>query len=64
MNNEEFEKIRLEYEKGKISVKELSYEQINELSKYYRDEVKFNKKEIEDIKCKIEEMRKKIESIV
>ena len=64
MNNDEFEKLRLEYEKGKIAVKELSYEEINKLSEYYRDEIEANKKEIEGTKRKIEEMRKKIESIV
>ena len=32
--NEEFENLRLENEKGKIAVKELSYEQINKLSEY------------------------------
>ena len=43
MNNDEFEKLRLEYEKGKIAVKELSYEEINKLSEYYRDEIEANK---------------------
>ena len=28
MNNDEFENLRLEYEKGKIAVKELSYEDL------------------------------------
>lgn len=64
MINEEFENLRLEYEKGKIAVKELSYEQINKLSEYYRDEIEMNKREIEETKRKIEEMRKKIENIV
>ena len=62
--NEEFESLRLEYEKGKIAVKELSYEQINKLSEYYKDEIEMNKREIEETKRKIEEMRKKIENIV
>ena len=45
MNNDEFEKLRLEYEKGKIAVKELSYEEINKLSEYYKDEIETNKRE-------------------
>lgn len=63
MNNVEFENLRLEYEKGKIAVKELSYEQMHKLSEYYKDEIAANRKEIEETKRKIEEMRKKIESI-
>lgn len=59
-----FEDLRLNYEKGKIATKELTYEQMNMLSDYYREEIEFNRREIEETKRKIEEMRRKIENIV
>lgn len=58
-----FEKLRLDLEKGLISYKDLSPEEIKKIGEYYIQEIKNNKKEIQETRKKIRELEDKINNV-
>lgn len=58
-----FEKLRLDFEKGIISYKDLSPEEIKKIGEYYIQEIKNNKKEIQETRKKIKELEDKMNNV-
>jgi len=58
------ENIKEQFENGTISISDLTEEQINSLSNYYKNEIEQNKNEMKELNQKIKELKKKIDNIV
>ena len=56
--------IKEQFENGTISISDLTEEQINSLSNYYKNEIEQNKNEMKELNQKIKELKKKIDNIV
>lgn len=59
-----FEKLRNDFEKGKILVDDLTSEQMEKLSKYYKKEIETNKIDIAITDKKIKNLKNKIDNLV
>lgn len=62
--NLEFEKLREDLEKGKILITDLTKEQMEELTDYYKKEIETNKMDIAITDRKIKNLKKKIDDLV
>lgn len=62
--NSNFEKLRLNFESGKITMEDLSKEEIEELSNYYKKEIETNKRDILATDKKIKNLKNKIDNLV
>lgn len=60
----EFEKLRESFEKGKILATDLSKEQMEKLTNYYKKEIETNKRDIAETDRKIKNLKKKIDDLV
>lgn len=59
-----FEKMRKDYESGKIKQNNLTDEEKAKLIEYYKSEIESNEKEITETKNKIKAMKNKIDNMV
>ncbi len=59
-----FEKMRKDYETGKIKQNDLTDEEKMELIEYYKSEIISNEKEIAQTKNKIKNIKNKIDNMV
>ena len=64
MISKELDKKKADFEKGMISFKDFTKEEMEYLIKSYDEEIEKNKTEIKATKEKIKELKKKIEDIV
>lgn len=62
--NSDFEKLRIDYERGKIAENDLTEEQMNNLIEYYKKEIETNKIDINIIDRKIKNLKNKIDNLV
>lgn len=60
----EFEKMREDFENGKILLKDLTKEQMEKLTNYYKKEIESNKIDISITNGKIKNLKKKIDDLV
>lgn len=63
-DKKDFDEIKRQYEKGILSVKDISNEDIEKLKLIYKTEIEDNKKAIEDTKSKITELKGKIDNMI
>ncbi len=59
----EFEKLRDDFEKGKIAIEDLTQKQMEKLSNYYKKEIETNKRDIIETNRKIKNLKKKIDDL-
>lgn len=59
-----FEKMRKDYESGKIKQNNLTDEEKAKLIEYYKSEIESNEKEITETKNKIKAIKNKIDNMV
>lgn len=64
MNSEELNKKKKDFEKGIISFKDLTEEEMEKMIKSYDEEIKRNKADIKETKEKIKQLKKKIDDMV
>ena len=64
MISESLNKKKMDFEKGIISFKDLTEEEMEKIIKSYDEEIEKNKAEIEETKEKIRNLKKKIDNIV
>ena len=64
MEDNNFENLKESFENGTILVTDLTEEQINSLTNYYKNEIEENKNEMKQIKEKIIDLKEKIDNIV
>lgn len=62
--NSDFEKLRLNFESGKITIEDLTKEEIEALSNYYKKEIETNKRDILATDKKIKNLKNKIDNLV
>lgn len=59
-----FEKLKKNFEEGKISIDNLTNEQMEKLSQYYKKEIESNKIDIAITDKKIKNLKNKIDNLV
>ncbi len=60
----EFQKLREDFEKGKILITDLTKEQMEKFINYYKKEIETNKMDIAITDRKIKDLKKKIDDLV
>lgn len=60
----DFEKLKLDFENGKIAIEKLTENQIEMLSNYYKKEIETNKRDILITNKKIKNLKNKIDNLV
>ena len=60
----DFEKLRRDYENGKISEKDILEEDMKRLIEYYKKEIESNKNDISITNRKIKNLKNKIDNLV
>lgn len=60
----EFQKLREDFEKGKILITDLTKEQMEKFINYYKKEIETNRMDIAITDRKIKDLKKKIDDLV
>lgn len=64
MEDNNLETIKEKFENGAIRITELTDEQINNLTDYYKNEIEQNKNDMKEITEKIKDLKNKIDNII